>query len=185
MTTPIFDPEKATEALLFVAERLESKDMHRISKVLYFADREHLAKYGRPVTCDTYIKMEYGPVPSNIYNTVKDVRDGRDRHYTNTLGKVCSCSEAFAAKESKITPLRSADLDFLSQTDVEELEASVNTYGKLSFDELTSLSHGAAWEEATPNRPISMESILREAGESEDSIDYITYFFKAERAIIG
>ena len=68
MTTPVFNPEKSLQAVLYVANRLERKDFHKIFKVLYFADREHLTKYGRPITGDTYVAMEYGPVPSMIYD---------------------------------------------------------------------------------------------------------------------
>ena len=34
---------------------------HKICKILYFADREHLSKYGRSITGDVYIAMTYGP----------------------------------------------------------------------------------------------------------------------------
>jgi uncharacterized phage-associated protein len=182
MTTPTFKQDIAVEAFLYVANRLGRKDYHKIFKVLYFADREHLVKYGSPVTGDTYIKMKKGPVPSKLYDMVKSVKSGGEYRYTNTYGKVCSCPQAFAVSGFMVSPLRGADMDFLSQTNVEELEASIEAYGKLSHSELTERSHGMAWQEAEENRPISMESILREAGEDEDCIDYITYFFKGQRA---
>ncbi|WP_409530306.1 Panacea domain-containing protein [Shinella sp.] len=40
-------------------------------KTLYYADRAHLQRYGRPITGDRYIAMENGPVPSYAYNAVK------------------------------------------------------------------------------------------------------------------
>lgn len=68
MTTPVFDANKSLQAVLYVVNRLKRRDFHKIFKVLYFADRTHLIKYGRPITGDTYIAMEYGPVPSMIYD---------------------------------------------------------------------------------------------------------------------
>jgi hypothetical protein len=53
MTTPIFEVETALEAVLYVAERLKSKDFHKV----LFADREHFAKYGRPITTDARGKI--------------------------------------------------------------------------------------------------------------------------------
>ena len=53
MATPVFNSEKSLQAVLYIANRVERKDFHKIFKVLYFADREHLIKYGRPITGDT------------------------------------------------------------------------------------------------------------------------------------
>ena len=78
-----FEPGKAISALLYVSSRLIERrqqnpvatpDIHRISKVLYFADQKHLTRYGRPIVGDTFIAMENGPVPSQTYDMVKAVR---------------------------------------------------------------------------------------------------------------
>jgi uncharacterized phage-associated protein len=182
MTTPTFKQDIAVEALLYVANRLGRKDYHKIFKVLYFADREHLVKYGSPITGDTYIKMQKGPVPSKLYDMVKSVKCGVDYRYTNTYGKACSSAQALAVSGYMVSPLRDADMDFLSQTNVEELDASLAAYGKLSHSELTERSHGVAWKEAEKDRAISLESILREAGESEDFIAYVCEHYNAVHA---
>ena len=43
-------------------------------KLVYFADRYHLRRYGRPVIGDEYLAMQYGPVPSNT----KDIAEMGD-----------------------------------------------------------------------------------------------------------
>jgi uncharacterized phage-associated protein len=43
-------------------------------KLIYFADRYHLRKYGRLVTNDIYYAMNYGPVPSSV----KDIAEGSE-----------------------------------------------------------------------------------------------------------
>ena len=186
VTTPTyFDAEKAVESLLYVASRLDVRDKHKIFKVLYFADREHLAKYGRPITCDTYKRKDYGPAPSSIHRMVNDVSRGGDFRYTNTYGKACSSAQAFSVSGYMLNPLRAADMRMLSKSDADELDASIAAYGKLSFNDITEKSHGMAWLDTAPNNPIAMESILREAGKSEDFIEYVTEFYKLERAIAG
>ncbi|MDR0567396.1 MAG: SocA family protein [Prevotellaceae bacterium] len=97
MTTPIFEPKKGVEAFLYVAGWLDSKDIHRIFKVLYFADREHLAKYGRPITSDTYVKYPYSPVPSNIYAMVNSVKGGQECSNVGACGKAFSYAHTFTA----------------------------------------------------------------------------------------
>ena len=63
-----FNECKTVNAVLYIVERLKRKDFHKIFKLLYFSDREHLNVYGRTITGDTYIAMADGPVPSNVYD---------------------------------------------------------------------------------------------------------------------
>jgi hypothetical protein len=44
MTTPVFNLEKSLQVVLYVANRLRRKDFHKIFKIIYFADREHLSE---------------------------------------------------------------------------------------------------------------------------------------------
>lgn len=41
-------------------------------QLVYFADRYHLRKFGRPITNDEYFAMPYGPVASGA----KDIAEG-------------------------------------------------------------------------------------------------------------
>lgn len=79
-----FDKVQTLNALLFVANRVQRKDFHKIFKVIYFADRQHLADWGRPITGDTYIAMDAGPVPSRLYDMLKIVRG--DSYLPDTEG---------------------------------------------------------------------------------------------------
>lgn len=45
-----FNEMKMVNAVLYNVDKLKRKDFHKIFKILYFADRDHLAKYGRSVT---------------------------------------------------------------------------------------------------------------------------------------
>ena len=59
-----FNEEKTINVVLYIAERLQRRDFHKIFKILYFSDREFLNQYGVTITGDTYIAMEAGPVES-------------------------------------------------------------------------------------------------------------------------
>jgi len=60
-----FSHRKATEALNFFAIKAGGRiNKMKALKLVFFADRYHFRQYGRPVTNDEYIAMEYGPVPS-------------------------------------------------------------------------------------------------------------------------
>lgn len=58
------DKEKTIEALLYIVTRYGEVGRFHALKTLYYADRAHLQRYGRPITGDRYIAMENGPVPS-------------------------------------------------------------------------------------------------------------------------
>jgi hypothetical protein len=66
-----FNESKTLNAVLYIVNKIERKDFHKIFKILYFADRNHFADYGRPISGDNYIKMEDGPVPSNLYDILQ------------------------------------------------------------------------------------------------------------------
>lgn len=154
-----FNKQAAIEAVLYVAERVgDRKDMHKIFMTLYFADREHLARYGRGVTGDTYIAMEFGPVPSHIDDLFKAVRG------------------------DSFSPDR-ADTDRLSETDIECLDHAIAMCKDKSFDELTEMSHDMAWSNTRRDREISVKDIMREAGESEEYVEYVAGMLRLSAAI--
>ena len=44
---PVFKKDKAVNAILYVASKLERSDIHKICKILYFADQRSLSECGR------------------------------------------------------------------------------------------------------------------------------------------
>ncbi|MEG1544016.1 MAG: Panacea domain-containing protein [Tannerellaceae bacterium] len=169
MTTPIFNLEKSLQVVLYIANKLQRKDFHKIFKIIYFADREHIAQYGRPITGDTYIAMKDGPVPSNIDDIFKAVRgDGFFASNAVEYAKLFEIHDWYFVK-----PKQAANLDYLSESDLEELDKALALYGNLSWDEVRDKSHDYAWHSTPKDRPIALEDIMREKGEDDDYIAYI------------
>ncbi|MDD6624141.1 MAG: hypothetical protein PUE76_04900, partial [Bacteroides sp.] len=79
-----------------------------------------------------------------------------------------------------IRQLSDVDLDYLSESDVECLDESIALCKDKSFGELTEFSHGLAWQSTSPDRKMSVEDILREAGDSEEYVEYISRKLKTE-----
>src|SRR5690606_4362468 len=69
-----FNRAAALEAILYLAANSRDATLHRVFKLLYFAEKQHLEKYGRMITGDAYKAMEYGPVPSKSYDLTKMAR---------------------------------------------------------------------------------------------------------------
>jgi len=146
------------EAVLFLvheAARLGvPATQYDIVKSLFLADKEHLNKYGRPVTFDNYVAMKHGPVPSKTYDLLKGkpsvVRDAGgavpwERREAPELGNSCNSFES---------PLREVDEDILSPSDMKALASAFGKVKKLGFGEVRTLTHGhPAYKEAWRDDP--------------------------------
>jgi uncharacterized phage-associated protein len=167
-----FRKEIAIEAILYIANRVERSDIHKICKKLYYADQQHLSKYGRSITGDTYIAMNYGPVPSNVEDIFKAVRG--DSVFSQYVEGIRNDSFDFFNKFI-LRPKREADLDYLSESDVECLDMAIAKCKDLSFQQLTDLSHDLAWNNTQRDRAISVKDILREQGDDEEYVEFIAH----------
>ena len=68
---------------------------------------------------------------------------------------------------------RPANVNFLSESDMECLNTSVDRCRSLSFKQLTAQSHDEAWEKADNNGGISVYDIASAAGANIDMLKYI------------
>ena len=58
---------KALEVILWIAERRRGIDLIHLVKSAFYADKYHVAQYGRPITGDIYRAAWFGPLPQVIY----------------------------------------------------------------------------------------------------------------------
>ena len=163
-----FNKSKALNSLLYIANRLQRKDFHKIFKILYFSDRQHLADWGRPITGDNYIAMDAGPVPSRIYDMLKIVRGDSYLSDTEGLGKYFTVENWMY-----VHPLQDAEAGKLSKSEKEILDDSITKYGMLSYDEIIEKSHDIAWRSTAKDFSIQWDDIAREAGLNSEELRYL------------
>lgn len=72
-----FDEAKTVAAASFLLQNASGKKMKfiRLLKLLYMADREAWGRFGRPITGDSYVSMDQGPVLSCTYDLIKEKKD--------------------------------------------------------------------------------------------------------------
>lgn len=160
------DSGKAVEVLLYVTAKVSN--MYNALKVIYFADRYHLEKYGRLIYGDRYIAMQYGPVPSLAYDIVK----GAEGYPGKTIK--LPGSEFFAWRNNHISAQRKADTDALSESDIECLNEAIRTYGRKTFESIKKESHkDTAFRAADANGLISTEDIAKSLPSSNKLLKHI------------
>ena len=156
--------------LLYIIQKLDGiGDFHKVFKILYFADQKHLAKYGSPISEDTYIAMTNGPVPSMAYDILKSLRgQGLLATHKAQFSPYFELQKSFIVK-AKMRP----DLDYLSESEMQCLDESIEENRSLGFLELTEKSHDAAWNNALTDGEIDLLDIAAAGGAQHEMIEYI------------
>lgn len=147
-----FDLDKGIEAVVYLSGKLAEPTCHNISKIIYFASKEHLEKYGRLICGERYVAREYGPVPSKIYDLLKAAKQEQ---------AIADNKTPFAVSaQCKVKSLRLPNLDIFSDSDLECLNNALQKYGSFSFDQLKDLSYDDAWNATDINKFINLEKII-------------------------
>lgn len=160
-----FDPEKALETILYIAEHSVQSTVIYISRVLYYADKLHLSKYGRFICGDSYIAMNNGPAPCGVYNMLTNSN--------NNFKQIDSVKQTDQITDYTIKPLRNCDTDFLSESDLECLDQAIKEYNNMSFNELLENNHDKIYTKVKVNQEIPIELIIKHLPNSDDIFDYL------------
>lgn len=181
-----FNLKKTTQALNFLAIKSHGEiDKIKAIKLIYFADRFHLRKYGRPITNDEYLAMEWGPVNSNA----KDIADMNEEYLGVSEREYAS---QYIGKPAKnvIKSLQEVNNKVFSQTDIEALNWVWETFGHLGGFDLANLSHEyPEWkkfkdiiESKTQSRvPMNYEDFFEDPGEGFEKCCVISPKEKEDR----
>ena len=148
---------KAIEAILWMAGKQPGIDIYHVAKILFYADKMHLNKYGRLILGDTYVKMDYGPVPSGVLDLL------RKNGYMLGPDHVDMANAAFDVDNDghpSVNPLRQPDLDYFSKSDIECLEASFNENAHLTFQQLVEATHAERCYNMTPDRGLINQRLM-------------------------
>jgi uncharacterized phage-associated protein len=131
-----FMHRKATQSLNYFARKSGGCiNKMKAIKLIYFADRYHLRKYGRPITNDEYLAMEYGPVNSGV----KDIAEMSD--FLGDPERDYASKYLAPADRHDVRSTAEFDTSVFSATDLEALEFAWTAFGCFDQFELAKITH--------------------------------------------
>lgn len=74
-----YDWNKIIEVVLYILNKTGGIDYYHVFKILYFAEKEHLQKWGNSITSDENVALPYGPKLSNL-NSNQTIIDDISNH---------------------------------------------------------------------------------------------------------
>ena len=160
-----FNLDKAKHAVLYLLQHLNDgrRDIHSVFKALYFAEKHHLGQFGRAIVGDGFVTMEYGPVPSVIYDWTKESWETKD-----------PIKDSIITKHRIIMSATSEpDLEELSQSEIEALDEAIGFVNDADFEKRTDLSYDDTYNATTLNTTVNYIKIAEAAGASEEVINYM------------
>lgn len=170
----VFDERKAAEAAAILLQLNQGPMPYiKLIKLLYLADRRSLVETGYTITGDRMVSMDHGPVLSRVYD----------------CNKAEPTAESFWHKHvtapSNYEVALREPTDGMSLSDYEEdvLREVFGLYGHLDRWKLVDYMHTLPeWEDPSGSSyPIDIRVILREAGKSDEEIEYIATLIESFR----
>ena len=171
---------------MYILNKTNGLDYYHVFKVIYFAELEHLARYGFRMTADDFCALPDGPVPSILYDCVKD-----DVYCDRELEGMLNASVTKGNDDAyyMLAPRREADMDYLSKADVDALDKSIAENALLPYGVLREKSHGSEWHRAyygqgTGRKVMDTVGLARDGMASEDMIAYIKENLCVDAALV-
>jgi hypothetical protein len=161
-----FNPQKSAQAGAYLL-KLNGGDMDKYMwiKMLYWADRESLAKWNEPITGDNPVSMEHGQVLETIYDLTKKGCFQSQKEY---WGKFISDAD----EEHRITQKDDPGIDELSKAEIKILEETYAKFKDSNFGKLKRFfaALGEHEDVGQSSKPLPIENILKAVGKTGEQI---------------
>lgn len=164
-----FSYKKTTQAINYFATQLNGRiDKLKALKLIYFADRYHLRKYGSLITNDLYFAMPFGPVAS----ITKDILEMSP--YLSDLEKEYAVRFIEPISDTNfIKSVTAFDRTELSDSEIDALKYVADNYKNLDGNKLVDLTHKyPEWKR--------FESALESKRITRAEMDLIDFFSDSE-----
>lgn len=152
----------------------EGVDYIKLFKILYFAQQEHLVKYGKVIVDESFRAVKHGPVPTYTYKALQ-IAEGKPLE-----GDFKDFLAGIEVSNKKVYTVQKPDMEYISGAAKKCLDAAIDKYKNADPYDLSDLSHDSAWQEANnrikddPQKNfITIIDMARAGNASEPMVEYI------------
>ncbi len=174
---------KIKAVILFILEQMpKGLDYIHLFKIMYFAQQDHLVRYGLPLCEDTFVARKHGPVPTFTYKALHCL-EGKIDDPTPELSEFnqsLSLEQINGTKVVMCAMGASCDKEELSKSNISILDKWIAKCKDIAAFDLSDLSHDQAWQiayKATEitgeDTRISQYSMAKAGGATQAMLDVI------------
>lgn len=179
MSIKSYNTQKIKEVLLFILQETGVISYYMLMKLLYIAEREHLAKWGTMITTSKFYAYKHGPVPTKIYYAICSEKNNKESFLSDVIE---------AVGDYDVKPLREPNMDYLSKSDIESLESSISKNKDKDYSEIEELVHDDYYKQAFNRKGkdccMSIDEIAQSGGADENMLSYIHSQLEAQSALL-
>ena len=176
--------EKVANAIILALDLgVENLGKTKLMKLLFFADKEHLRRYGRPIFFDTYFKEKMGPVPSITYNIISSYNDLEKDDFKEEVQELLKWVEIREEDIGYPRPMitfkkkREFEEELFSRSELKVLKEVFLRFKNVTAEEISELSHKLPeYQRADMYEPISYSDM------AEEMADYVEFWEKEREA---
>ena len=132
--------------LMYFCENTDQRFLGKVKlmKLFYFLDFMHVKKYGVPITYDTYVKLEHGPIPNMIMNLINTACDDIDASVLSDTVRFETPDGTSMKRALAIRKLTDTDLKNFSNSEIQILQIVCQRFGDKNTKFIEDSSHNEA-----------------------------------------
>ncbi|MBQ0116028.1 MAG: SocA family protein [Bacteroidales bacterium] len=151
---------KIKSTVLYILEKMpKGMDYIHLFKTLYFAQQEHLVRYGMPIMDDSFMARKHGPVAALTYKVLRGV-EGKVN-----VTDVCLIDFMQSVKVENVDGHQivtiadgvTCDKEELSVSNIKVLDKWIDKCKDIESFDLSDLSHDNAWQTAKSKTELTGE----------------------------
>ncbi len=171
-----YDIEKIANAIILALDLgVKNLGKTKLMKLLYFADKEHLKQYGRPIFYEKYIKQKMGPVATNTYSILSASKNDPDfKEDIEELSQWIEFEKKDVNKNHQMIVFkkkRDLDEDVFSKSELKVLKNVFEKFKNNLSEEVSAISHKLPEYEQT-----DMYDVIPYEKMAEDMGDYVKFW---------
>lgn len=173
-----YQHQKLKEVILYILNKTGDISYYMLMKILFCVERVNLLKWGEQMTALNFYAREHGPVPSSLYHHICNQKVGKESRFDDVF---------LFVGEYNIHPQREADMQYLSQSDIESLDMGIEELLGKNYKEVEAYLHDEIYNRivsAGGSKKYTQIDIAESGKASKVALDRIAYQQTLSRALL-